>query len=122
MPFLLLVQVKRFWAVANKTHLSVIRGALLVSKCCDHRLLFPEPDGCAWRGRARLGGELADKSGSFHVKVKVLTLSTEPDNTEPGGDSHSSSPEDTGVMGSLGGGGAAGHQPPAPRGQGKFGT
>lgn len=30
MAFLLLVQVKRFWAVANKTHLSAIRGALVV--------------------------------------------------------------------------------------------
>ena len=94
----------------------------MFSKCCDHRLLLPEPDGCARRGCARPGGELADKSGSFHVKVKVLTLSTEPDNTEPRGDGHSSSPEDTGVMGSLGGGGAAGRQPPAPREGGEFGT
>jgi hypothetical protein len=30
MAFLLLVQVKRFWAVANKTHLSVTERALVV--------------------------------------------------------------------------------------------
>lgn len=51
MAFLLLVQVKRFWAVANKTHLSVIRGAVVVfqvavtkvgSRCPDW-LHFPGP-------------------------------------------------------------------------------
>lgn len=64
---LFVISTSRFWAVANKTHLSVIRGALLVSKCCDHRLLFPEP-GMAVRGEAVLAWE-----GSWLINQEVST-------------------------------------------------
>lgn len=74
LAFLLLVQVKRFWAVANKTHLSVIGGAsvvfrVAVTKVCARTLI-----GCAFGGHAHQEGRPADKSQSFRVKVKALTL------------------------------------------------
>lgn len=50
MAFLLLVQVKRFWAVANKTHLSVVRGALLVFQVAVTKLCSLPPDWCPFVG------------------------------------------------------------------------
>lgn len=44
MAFLLLVQVKRFWAVANKTHLSVIRGAVVVFQVAVTKVGSGRPD------------------------------------------------------------------------------
>lgn len=110
MPFLLLVQVRAFGQLLTRhICLSSERLCLFQVLC---RLLFPEPDGCAW-ARPCSPGRLADKSRKFpHVKVKVLTLSTEPDNTEPGGDSHSSSPEDTGSW--VPSAGEEARSPPAP--------
>lgn len=71
----------------------------MFSKCCDHRPLFPRPDGSARWGCAHPGGEPTDKSRDFRIKVKVLTLSTEPDRTQQRGDNHLSSPKDKRVTG-----------------------
>lgn len=95
--FLLLVQVKRFWAVANKTHLSVIRGG---SGClpsgCDP-VCSLHPDWLRLPGHTSPGGRRTDKSRSFHVKVKVLTPQ-HPDKTSSRR-GHPSSPKDKGVVG-----------------------
>lgn len=74
MAFLLLVQVKCFWAVANKTHLSVIRGALVVFQVAVTRVCPPRPDRRTFRAALAREGTPADKSHGLHVKVKVLTL------------------------------------------------
>lgn len=73
MAFLLLVQVKRFLAVANKTHLSIIRECFIFSKELWPKCA-PEP----WAAAPRRVGVAprhrgADKSQSCRVKVKVLT-------------------------------------------------
>lgn len=57
MAFLLLVQVKRFWAVANKTHLSVIRGAVVAFQVAVTKVGPPRPDWLHSPGRAHPGGD-----------------------------------------------------------------
>lgn len=72
MAFLLLVQVKCFWAVANKTHLSVIGGALVVFQVAVTKVCPPRPDSCTFRATLTQEGTPADKSHGFHVKVLTL--------------------------------------------------
>lgn len=74
MAFLLLVQVKRFLAAANKTHLSIITGCFIFFPGnCDQTLFS-----VSWLALHNhvvvvLGGRGTDKSQSFLVKVKVST-------------------------------------------------
>lgn len=57
MAFLLLVQVKRFWAATNKTHLSVIRGALVAFQVAVTKVCPPRPDRLHLPGRAHPRGD-----------------------------------------------------------------
>lgn len=76
MAFLLLVQVKRFLAVANKTHLSIIRECFIFfsSSSCDQILISASQLPLLLQVVAALGKGGTDKSQSFCIKVKLLTL------------------------------------------------